>query len=296
MSESAPPSVVFDAGHGEEVTLEESALSLLVELLQSNGFRLATLHDTITLAALKPHGVCVLGNPLNATFSRKEIAVIEAYVKAGRGLLLVSGATIFGKGGDRARKTNLATIAQGFGLGFSERAIQRTPGQTDIDAAGASDILLATLAAQHPVSQGVLHLQFASSTSVTPGRTSHALFRAGDAPAAPAVAVADTYGKGRILALGGSTPFFNNYIRNVDHEVFLVRAFWWLAGLSPPPSVHRLKEVEPEFRMSPESVETLREMRVRLDRFEREVKELREVILTTIDELRRVLQSLKEGK
>jgi len=295
-SKPDPLSLVFDAGHGEEVTAEESDVSQLRTLLQTNGFKLATLHNAITLASLKPHGVCVLGNPLGSTFSQKEIAAVEAYVKAGGGLLLVSGATIFGKGGDGARKTNLAAIAQHFGLGFSEKAIQRSPRRADADTAATADAFVATLAAQHPLSQGVLHLQFVSGTAVTPGTTSHTLFRIGDAPAMPAVVVADTHGKGRVLALGGSTPFFNAYIDNLDHEVFLVRAFRWLADLPLTASIHRLENLKPEFEVSSESVETLREIRLRLDAFEKEVKELKEVILATIDELRQVLRSLQEGK
>jgi hypothetical protein len=118
----------------------------------------------------------------------------------------------------------------------------------------------------------------------------------GDAPAAPAVVVADTFGKGRVLALGGATPFFDSYIRNVDHEVFLVQAFRWLGGLSAARSVHRLAPVEPEPRLPTESVATLREIRARLESFEKEVKELKEVILTTIDELRRALRNLQEKR
>jgi hypothetical protein len=295
-SKLGPPSIVFDAGHGEEVTPEENDVSQLRTLLQTNGFKLTTLHNAITPASLKPHRVCVLGNPLGSTFSQKEIAAVETYVKAGGGLLVISGATIFGKGGDKARKTNLAAIAQHFGLGFSEKAIQRSPGRADADTAGTADAFVATLAAQHPLSQGVLHLQFASGTAVTPGTTSHTLFRIGDASAAPAVVVADTYGKGRVLALGGSTPFFNAYIGNLDHEVFLVRSFRWLADLPPTASIRRLEKLKPEFELSSESVETLREIRLRLDAFEKEVKEMKEVILATVDELRRVLRSLQEGK
>jgi len=295
-SKPGPPSILFDAGHGEEVTPEESDVSQLRTLLQTNGFELATLRDVITPAALKPHSVCVLGNPLSATFSQKEVAAIEAYVKAGGGLLMVSGATIFGKGGDRARKTNLAAIAQRFGLGFSEKAIQPSPRRADADAAGTADAFVATLAAQHPLSQGVLHLQFASATAVTPGPTSNTLFRIGDAPAAPAVIVADINEKGRVLALGGSTPFFNAYIENLNHEVFLVRAFRWLAGLPTTAPIRRLERLEPAAEVSSESVETLREIRLRLDAFEKEVKEMKEVILATIEELRRVLRSLQEEK
>jgi len=295
-SKPGPPSIVFDAGHGEEVTPEESDVSQLKTLLQTNGFKLTTLRNAITPAALKLHRVCVLGNPLDSMFSQKEIAAVEAYVKAGGGLLIVSGATIFGKGGDGARKTNLAAIAQHFGLGFSEKAIQHSPVKADADIAGTADAFVATLAAQHPLSQGVLHLQFASGTAVAPGTTSHTLFRIGDEPAAPAVVVADAYGKGRVLALGGSTPFFNAYIGNLDHEVFLVRAFRWLADLPPTASIRRLEKVKPEFEVSSESVETLREIRLRLDAFEKEVKEMKEVILATIDELRRVLRILQEEK
>jgi hypothetical protein len=211
-------------------------------------------------------------------------------------LLLISGATIFGKGGDRARGTNLTAVAERFGLGFSERAIQRSPSQADTDGVSAGDIFQATVAAKHPVSQGALHLQLVSSTVVAPGKTSQTLFRVGDAPAAPAVVVADTFGKGRVLALGGATPFFDSYIRNVDHEVFLVQAFRWLGGLSAARSVHRLAPVEPEPRLPTESVATLREIRARLESFEKEVKELKEVILTTIDELRRALRNLQEKR
>lgn len=295
-SKPGRPSIVFDAGHGEEVTPEETDVSELRTLLQADGFELATLHATITPAVLKPHRVCVLGNPLGATFSQKEIAAVEAYVKAGGGLLMVSGATIFGKGGDQARKTNLSAIAQRFGLGFSEKAIQRPSAKAEADAAGTADAFVATLAAQHPLNQDVLHLQFASGTAVTSGTTSHTLFRIGDAPAAPAVVVADTYGKGRVLALGGSTPFFNAYIGNLNHEVFLVRTFRWLADLPLTASIRRLEKPEPEFELSLESAETLKEIRLRLDAFEKEVKEMKKAILSTIEELRRVLQILQEEK
>jgi hypothetical protein len=288
------PSILFDAGHGEEVTPEEPDLSKMKTLLQANGFKLATLRTTITPAALRPHRVCVLGNPLSVTFSQREVAAAEGFVKAGGGLFMVSGATIFGKGGDQARKTNLNAIAQRFGLGFSDRAVQHSP--PNVETVAAIDALVATAVDEHPLTHGLVRLQFASATAVLPGMTSHTLFRIGDAPAAPAVCVADTQGKGRVLALGGSAPFFNAYIGIHDHDAFLVRAFRWLANQSLTASIHRLEKSEPEFEFSPESAEAIKEVRRRLEAFEKEIKEMKDAILATTEELRRVLRALQEGK
>ena len=295
-SKQGSPAIVFDAGHGEEVTPEESEISKLKTLLQTNGFEVATQRSKITSSTLKPYRVCVLGNPLGATFSGSEIAAVETFVKAGGGLLLISGATIFGKGGDQARQTNMTAIAQRFGLGFSEKAIQSSPATAESDTAGATDAFVATLAAQHPLTRGVLHIQFASATAVIPGTTSDTLFRVGDAPAAPAVVVTDTKGKGRILALGGSTPFFNAYIGNLDHDIFLVRAFRWLSNLPPTASIHRLKKRQPAVELPPDSAAALNEIRLRLDAFEKEVSEMKKAILATVDELHRVLRLLQEEK
>ena len=230
MTTSKPISILFDAVHNEEVVLQEPDLALLCLLLEKNEMKTGLLETSITLEELTDFQVVVLGNPRESKFKSKEVKALESFVESGGGLLLISGATIFGKGGDAARLTNLNTLATKFHFEFSEKAIGRQLEGDLSDAAAKDEMLMAVPAAQHPLAKGISHLLFTTSTSIKAEDTATHLFRAANSPGNPTNVIAIELDKGRILAMGGATPFFNDYVRIHDHEIFIIQAFRWLAS------------------------------------------------------------------
>jgi len=287
---SEPLLILFDGSHGEEVTTQGEELSKLAALLEMNGFRSRTTQGPLTKDELEGTRVLVLGNPFNSTFNPGEVETIHSYVREGGGLLLISGATIFGRGGDAARRTNLNAIAQPLGLSFSDKAV--TPSSVVEEASVEAEAFIATPAADHPVTKSVLRLLFVSCCAVTATSTSEEkaweLFRASNAAGAPVVVAATTHGSGRVLAMGGSTPFFNSHLGELDHEVFLVQSFRWLAGIPTNQPIRRLHiPAEEPSRLPAGNV--VEEIQRRLDRMQQELLELKEMVRAALQEIRRLL-------
>ena len=289
------PRILFDEGHGEEVTPQGDELSQLVSLLEMNGFQTHTVQEPLTGGKLEGVKVLVLGNPFNSTFTTDEVKAIHNYIEKGGGLLLISGATIFGRGGDAARRTNLNAIAQPLGLSFSDKAVT-LPQQAGEEVEGTAEAFIATPAADHPLTRSVLRLLFLSCCPVTATPTGKGkvweLFCASNAAGNPAIVAAATHGQGRILAMGGSTPFFNAHIEELDHEVFLVQSFRWLAGISTDSPIHRLRQPTHE-PSSPVTEDATGEIQKRLDQMYQELLELKEMVRTALQDIRRLLLALQ---
>ncbi|MFX1490889.1 MAG: hypothetical protein ACFFBX_03600 [Promethearchaeota archaeon] len=276
--------VLFDTGHNNEVAPDEPELSQLSELLKKNAINANLTKNPLTPDLFENYHVLVLGNPLNATFNSDEISTISSFVESGGGLLLISGATIFGKGGDTARNTNLNAITKNFDFEFSDQAI-----------AISEDQISAIPSAQHPVVEGIRQLEFTTGTSIKPGELSTHLFRAANIPGNPTIVITTEGGKGRILAIGGATPFFNDHIQASDHDLFIVQALYWLAGVTPIPSVTRLTapiETVDEV-LTQEIIDDLRQQ---LERLEQELNDLRNTINTSLKEMEKVIREFQQDE
>lgn len=295
MTTSKPISILFDATHNEEVVLQEPELSSLCLLLEKNGMKTRSLDTSITLEELTNFQVVVLGNPLESELKSKEIKALQSFVESGGGLLLISGATIFGKGGDSARLTNLNTLAKKFYFEFSEKAIGRQLEGDSSDAAAKDEMLMAVPAAQHPLLGGISHILFTTSTSIKAEDTATHLFRVANSPGTPANVIAAELDKGRVLAMGGATPFFNDYVGISDHEVFIIQAFRWLAS-------HPVDA--PVISLTPDTVtgevatanEAIANLQVQLDQIEQELAGLKKVINTSLKEMEKIIRQFQDEK
>jgi uncharacterized membrane protein len=286
MSAPKPPKILFDAGHNEELTLEEPELALLAQLLEVNGF--APLTKTIPLSAdeVSQYQVVVVGNPFESKLNSDEISALASFVESGRGLLLVSGATIFGKGGDIARSTNLNDLAKQFGFEFSNKSLLKT---LEVE----EDLFHAVPAGNHQVLAGIGRLILTSGTTLVAENADTHLFRVPNSQGAPTIAIASNFKKGRIAAFGGGTFFFNDYIASGDHEKFIVQLFRWLA--SEPIDLPVQKVASPVGIMDEvTATEAIEELRQQLDKIEEELSSLKEGINSSIKEMEKMVRELQD--
>ncbi|MFX0078293.1 MAG: DUF4350 domain-containing protein [Candidatus Hermodarchaeota archaeon] len=295
MTTSKPISILFDAGHNEEVVLQEPELSSLCLLLEKNGMKTGSLDTLITLEELIKFQVVVLGNPRESELKSKEIKALQSFVESGGGLLLISGATIFGKGGDAARLTNLNTLATKFHFEFSEKAIGRQLKGDLSDAAAQDEMIMAVPAAQHPLVKGISQVLFTTSTSIKAEDTATHLFRAANSPGNPTNIIATELDKGRILAMGGSTPFFNEYVGIHDHEVFIIQAFRWLAS---HPVNDPIISLTPDTETSDvvTANEAIADLQQQLNQIEQELAGLKKVINTSLKEMEKIIRQFQDEK
>lgn len=294
MTTSKPITILFDAAHNEEVVLQEPELSNLSLLLEKNGMKTGSLDTSITLEQLTNFQVVVLGNPRESKLTSEELKALKSFVESGGGLLLISGATIFGKGGDSARLTNLNTLATKFHFEFSENAIGRQLEDVS-DAAAKDEMIMAVPTSQHPLVKGINQLLFATSTSIKAEDTTTHLFRAANSPGNPTNVIAAELDKGRILAMGGATPFFNDYVGIRDHEIFIIQVFRWLAS-------HPLND--PVISLTPDSEmsevvtanEAIAELQLQLNQIEQELAGLKKVINTSLQEMEKIIRQFQDEK
>ncbi|MFX1564477.1 MAG: hypothetical protein ACFFCH_00635 [Promethearchaeota archaeon] len=286
MSATKPPAILFDVGHNEELTLVEPELAFLAQLLEANGFALSTDTTSLSSDELSQYQVVVVGNPFKSKLNSDEISALRSYVEVGRGLLLVSGATIFGKGGDIARSTNLNDLARLFGFEFSNKSLEPPP-------EGEGDFFHAVPAGNHPVLAGVGSLILSSGTTLVAEDADTHLFRVSSSLGAPTIAIATSFKKGRVAAFGGGTFFFNDYIAAGDHEKFIVQLFRWLAGEPidlPVQKVTKASAIMDEVT----ATEAIEELREQLDKIEDELSSLKEVIHSSIKEMEKMVRELQD--
>ncbi len=286
MSTTKPPTILFDIGHNEELTLDAPELTQLVKLLEANG--LVPLVGNIAQFVEDPSNfeVVVLGNPLDSSFAPEEISTLVSFVESGGGLLLVSGATIFGKGGDAARNTNLNEISNHFQFEFSTKALEpatETP----------EELITAVPAGDHPILAGIDQLFFTSGVSLKAVNTETHLFRVNNITGSPTIAIATEFQKGRIVAFGGGTFFFNNYLGMGDHEHLVVQVFRWLSG--EPMNLPIKKFSSPPIVMDEMgAAEAIADLRQQLDKIEEELSSLKEVINTSIKDMEKLVRQVQD--
>ena len=293
MSPSTPIVILFDSTHREEIILDEAELSQLPKLLEKNGLIAHVTSLPLQEADLTRYQVIVLGNPLGSKFSSTEVSTLKSFVEKGGGLLVLSGATIFGKGGDAARNTNLNAILKPFALEFSDTAISIAISRNGEKEPTSDDVITAIPSAQHPIVKGIQHVFFTSATGVIPGESSHQLLRVSDHPGSPIIAAAIEANQGRVLAVGGTTPFFDDFIESDDHSTFIVQAFRWLAGASSPHQIVPLIPQSIKTDADPSNA-VIEELRVQLNFIEEELQNLKKVIQSSLKEMEDMIQQIKQ--
>ncbi len=293
MTTVKPIEILFDAKHNEEVILTEPELSQLVNLMEINRINAETLTTSSTTEALSDYHVVVLGNPLDSSFTPEEVSAIVNFVNSGGGLLLLSGATIFGKGGDSARNTNLNMIANHFRFEFSDKSIGVTQMGAQNETNINNELILAVPVTQHHITEGIRHLSLTSGTSIRMEDTSKHLFRVTDTPSSPTVVIATKGKKGRILAMGSTTPFFNDHIRASDHQIFIIQAIRWLGGISTTEPINQLVYPTAEVDEAP-PIEAIEDLRQQLAHFEKELNNLKELISTQLKDMEKIIREMQE--
>lgn len=295
MSPSTPVNVLFITSHNEEVTLKEPELSRLALLLDTNGIVVSSTSLPLDKEDLTPYQIVVLGNPLDSTFSKPEVSTLAAYVESGGGLLVLSGATIFGKGGDAARNTNLNAIMKPFALEFSDMAIRATLTRSNGEGKSPDDMITAIPSAKHPIVTGIRCVLFLGATSIMSGNKAQQILRASSYPGNPIVAVAQEVKNGRVVALGGTTPFFNDYIEIRDHSTFIIQTFRWLANIPTDQEIVLLSTPQLRDDVEPSSV-TIEELRNQLDAIEEELHSLKKMIHSSLKEMEKIVQKIQQEK
>ncbi len=286
MTAPKPPAILFDSGHNEELALDEPELTQLVKLLEANGMVPQVSKTSLSLEELSKFQVVVLGNPRESSLDSQEITTLVSFVESGGGLLLVSGATIFGKGGDAARNANLNAIAKRFQFEFSTKALGRPADAPD-------EMITAVPAGDHPTLAGIGNLLFTSGVSLVAEDTGTHLFRVVDITGNPTIAIAKEVNEGRVIAFGGGTFFFNDHIGASDHEHFIVQAFRWLSGEPMNLPVKKLS-IPPLTLDEASATEAIADLRQQLDKIEEELSSLKEVINTSVNEMEKLVRQFQD--
>lgn len=86
LNQSRPKRVAFSSGHQEFARTDNS--TAFTTALAEKGFEVTSLDSTISIQALQPVDILVVGNAWG-TFSPSEVAAVKDFVTAGGGLLLV---------------------------------------------------------------------------------------------------------------------------------------------------------------------------------------------------------------
>lgn len=288
MTTTTLPAILFDAGHNEELALNIPELTQFVELLKANGMTLSSTEDTLSKKILSRFQVIVLGNPLNAVFDSQEIDALVSFVKSGGGLLMVSGATIFGKGGDVARNTNLNEIARHFGFEFANKALNPIEDMPD-------ELITAVPAGNHPILQGIRQIRLTSAVSLKAEDAGTHLVRGANIQGTPTIAIATTAQKGRIIAFGGGAFFFNGHIEVDEHGQFIVQLFRWLSGESLDIPIKKLATSPVIFDEATAS-EAIADLQQQLDKIEAELSGLKEVINNSLKEMGKLVRQFQDEK
>ncbi len=153
-------------------------------------------------------------------------------------------------------------------------------------------MITAVPAKDHPSNEGIHNLQFTSGVSLLAEDAGIHLFRVSNIAGNPTIAIATDVKKGRVIAFGGGTFFFNDYIGIGDHEQLIVQLFRWLSDeplnlpftkISIPPLIHDEASAN----------EAIVELRQQLDRIEEELASLKEIISSSVKEMEKLMRKIQ---
>ena len=227
------PAVLFDNTHAQTAGNADwtivGAYSDFADALRHHGFKV-TSNDHGELDAAKLAGIKVLVVPEpNTKFTQNEKAAITDFVKNGGGLFAIAdhwGSDRNGDGIDSPRAWNEFTPT--FGITFNQDKHNEDP-LPGVVAGGA-------------VTQGVTKLGCWAGCSMTLTGAAKAELKFNSANGGQAFVATSTFGQGRVVAIGDSSPFDDgtgdphdhlyNGFSKYDIPQFSLNCVNWLAGKS----------------------------------------------------------------
>ncbi len=113
------PTIGLDYSHNNKLTLEASSYNEFTNFLFSSGYKLGRIEVGLdSLKKLENYDAIILSTPNNSKIEKKEIEIIEKYVRNGGSILIISS-----MGGDYTNRTNLNELTQKFGFEFESDEI-----------------------------------------------------------------------------------------------------------------------------------------------------------------------------
>ena len=243
-------SVLFDQGHSEAWTIEpgraarmqpahpaDASMARAAELLRDRDFTVLASGAELLAAELERADVLVIAHPSEekweATtgegrprFSAEEIDAIEAYVRAGGGLIVL-GETEQDKYGN-----NVNELLARFGVEIENATVQDYEHHRD----GAPSWVLADLVGEHDGGPDLLtRVEVAcfyrsGTLALRNGGRVIARTHASAAPPAAPLAAVSAVGEGRVAVLADSDLFGDDCIGDLDHEALWLNLVYWVAG------------------------------------------------------------------
>jgi hypothetical protein len=223
---SAPFVIAFDEAHKPRGKIG-SNLTHLKEHLEKQGFICRPFMEfPITKQNLAPYDILVVACPDFSKFSKDEIEVIYNWVKNdGGGLIMLSHA-----GGDKGRRSNLAELAEKFGINFeNDQVLDRTK---NFGIENLPEIK--NFNPPHPITEGIESICFRAGCSLT-------TFGAGAFPIAISNETSDPFNaplivvceieNGHVIGCGSYEIFRDKISGGFDHEQHAQLAtnmFTWL--------------------------------------------------------------------
>lgn len=208
--QSPAASVLWDTSHGVyyDYYLNDS-FSSLVENLGMAGFTVsATSEGGFLSKNLNDYDIAVvsLASAWFSSYTSVEAEAIRYFVYNGGGLLIM---------GDNSGcpNSNLEPIASLFGISLGMSNLQDSRAYI-------------TMSDSHQILNGInqVYMQYAGEIASTAGLTELAW----EEVTGKAVLVAGNYGNGRIVAIGDTSPFDNEFYTFVDNKQFSINTFNYL--------------------------------------------------------------------
>lgn len=230
-------SVVLDHSHGELLNLADEEFRPFGRLLEQMNCAL-TVHNSgkITGDILSDADLLIVGCPINHYFLYDEISDITDFVINGGCLLIASE-----YGGDSVQKTNLNDLTKNFGLYFENTAIRTK------DDTGSTSLPLITKVINHDITKGIRKIMLGGTCTIRTAKNAYGICMSGpetwveiyddlnnmwiehDDHDIPLIA-ANTYGQGRIVAMGDIDIFGNNPrfgLASLDNQKLIENIFSW---------------------------------------------------------------------
>ncbi len=200
--------VLWDLTHGVFLSYEPSGLySDLVTLLAANGFNVTTTAAGINNIDLSPYEVLVicLGSNWDSPYTAPEVAAVQAFIGAGKGVLVMGDNTDTPNG-------NINPITQAFGTTCGISYLQ------------PPDLFFSNFIV-HPIFTGVGSIYYRAGGELD--GVAPSVEAAFTTEGYPTITVLDPCG----MVVTGDINFCDNvYFANADNRLFALNVFRWLAG------------------------------------------------------------------
>lgn len=151
------PTIGLDYSHNNKLTLEASSYNEFTNFLFSSGYKLGRIEVGLdSLKKLENYDAIILSTPNNSKIEKKEIEIIEKYVRNGGSILIISS-----MGGDYTNRTNLNELTQKFGFEFESDEINDSVNYVYLQKRP-----LITKLTPHVINEQVRQLVFSSACSL----------------------------------------------------------------------------------------------------------------------------------